>query len=34
MSITTTQTALDAIERLSAVHRPLALFQSGGCDGT
>jgi uncharacterized protein (DUF779 family) len=35
MSVTTTQTALDAIERLSAVHGPLALFQSGGCcDGS
>ena len=35
MSVLATQAALDAIERLSAVHGRLAFFQSGGCcDGS
>ncbi len=35
MSVTATPAALDAIERLSAAHGPLAFFQSGGCcDGS
>ena len=35
MSVSATQAALDAIERLSAVHGRLAFFQSGGCcDGS
>jgi uncharacterized protein (DUF779 family) len=35
MGVTATWAALDAVERLSAVHGPLAFFQSGGCcDGS
>jgi uncharacterized protein (DUF779 family) len=35
MSITATWAALAAVTRLSAVHGPLAFFQSGGCcDGS
>jgi uncharacterized protein (DUF779 family) len=29
--VTATPEALEAIERLTAVHGPLAFFQSGGC---
>ena len=35
MSVTATLAALDVIQRLSAAHGPLVLFQSGGCcDGS
>ena len=35
MSVTATDSALDALGRLSAAHGPLVLFQSGGCcDGS
>ena len=35
MGVTATTAALEAIERLSGLHGPLAFFQSGGCcDGS